>query len=60
MARQWFLRRGAHPFSGALIDEDGEDEYFVRGSGLVNEDQPPPAAAPPLRRPALRQSLIQR
>ncbi len=35
MARQWFLP-SPH---GGMIDEDGEEEYFVPSVGQINEDQ---------------------
>ncbi len=35
MARQWFLPNPR----GGMIDEDGEEEYFVPDVGMINEDQ---------------------
>jgi hypothetical protein len=37
MARQWFL-----PEFGT-INEDGTDEYFLPGLGMIDNDQTPPA-----------------
>ena len=44
MARQWFIPGIDSLFQGGMIDEDGEEEYFVPGVGMINEDQA--AAAP--------------
>ena len=35
MARQWFIPGP----NGGMIDEDGTEEYFVPGVGMLNEDQ---------------------
>ena len=37
MAAQWFIPSGVMPLSGVMIDEDGEDEYFIPGLGMLNE-----------------------
>ncbi len=41
MARQWFIpiafNNQGH--DGGMIDEDGEEEYFVPTVGVINEDQ---------------------
>ena len=39
MARQWFIPSGVMPLSGVMIDEDGEEEYFIPALGMFNEDQ---------------------
>lgn len=39
MARQWFIPGSGLPFSGAAINEDGTEEWFVPGVGAINEDQ---------------------
>ena len=39
MARQWFIPSGVMPLSDVMIDEDGEDEYFIPALGMFNEDQ---------------------
>ncbi len=39
MARQWMIP------GGGVIDEDGTEEYFVPGLGVVAEDQAAAAAA---------------
>ncbi len=44
MAAQWFIPGIDALFQGGMIDEDGEDEWFVPGVGMINEDQA--AAAP--------------
>ena len=44
MAEQWFIPSGVMPLSGVMIDEDGEEEYFIPALGMFNEDQ---AAAEP-------------
>lgn len=45
MARQWFIPGIDTLFQGGMVDEDGEEEYFVPGVGMINEDQPEAAAA---------------
>lgn len=45
MARQWFIPDGVMPLSGVMIDEDGEEEYFIPALGMFNEDQAAAAAA---------------
>ena len=39
MARQWFIPGGVMPLAGVMIDEDGEEEYFIPALGMFNEDQ---------------------
>ncbi len=39
MAEQWLIPSGVMPLSAVLIDEDGEEEYFIPGLGMFNEDQ---------------------
>lgn len=39
MARQWFIPGFDMLFQGGMIDEDGAEEYFVPGVGMINEDQ---------------------
>lgn len=39
MARQWFIPSGVMSLSGVMIDEDGEEEYFIPALGMFNEDQ---------------------
>ena len=45
MAEEWFVPSGVMPMSGGLINENDEDEWFVPGLGLINEDQAAAAAA---------------
>ena len=40
MAEQWLIPSGVMPLSAVLIDEDGEEEYFIPGLGMFNEDKP--------------------
>ncbi len=46
MARQWFIPGGVMPLSGVMIDEDGEEEYFIPALGMINEDQATAGAVP--------------
>ncbi len=39
MARQWFIPGINSLFQGGMIDEDGEEEWFVPSVGMINEDQ---------------------
>ena len=39
MARQWFVPGIDALFQGGMIDEDGTEEWFVPGVGMINEDQ---------------------
>lgn len=41
MARQWFIPGIDALFQGGMIDEDGTEEWFVPGVGMINEDQTP-------------------
>ena len=46
MARQWFIPSGVMLLSGVMIDEDGEEEYFIPALGMFNEDQAAVSAVP--------------
>ena len=37
--RQWFIPSAGTLFRGGMIDEEGTEEYFVPGVGMINEDQ---------------------
>ncbi len=39
MARQWFIPSGVMTLSAVMIEEDGEEEYFIPALGMFNEDQ---------------------
>jgi len=39
MPRQWFVPPVDNLFQGGMIDEDGTEEYFLPGVGMINEDQ---------------------
>ena len=40
MASQWFVPVGGiFPMVSVMIDEDGTDEFFIPGIGMINEDQ---------------------
>ena len=33
---EWFIPDGVMPLAGVMVDDDGEEEYFIPALGMLN------------------------